>query len=245
MEAAPCEAIKNNVLGTSHLLRAAEAVSVECFVFISTDKAVMPSSVMGATKRVGEMMTRDLAQRSGVRCCAVRFGNVLGSDGSVVPLFRQQIAAGGPVTITHPDAHRYFMTTSEAVGLVLKAAYSQFGELCVLDMGDPIRIMDLAKHLITMAGLVPDVDIPIVVTGLRRGEKLHEQLLTEDEELTLRVEGKIHAVKGAPPPSDLWLRVDELRGAAENEDSERVLKLLRTIVPSYRRPAADRSGSAA
>jgi FlaA1/EpsC-like NDP-sugar epimerase len=240
MEAAPCEAVKNNVIGTSNVLRAAENVPVESFVFISTDKAVRPSSVMGVTKRVGEMMTRDVARRSGLRCCAVRFGNVLGSQGSVVPLFRQQIAAGGPVTITDIDAQRYFMTTREAVGLVLRAAYHHAGDLCVLDMGDPIRILDLARHLITMAGLVPDVDIPIVVTGLRKGEKLTEELLTEEEERTHRAEGKIHVVEAAPPPPELWPCVAELKGAAYAEDTTRVLALLRGLVPSYRPATPDR-----
>ena len=237
MEAVPSEAIKNNVLGTRNLLQAAEAGQVERFVFISTDKAVAPSSVMGATKRIGEMMVRDLAARSAVRCCAVRFGNVLGSDGSVVPLFRQQIAAGGPVTLTDPEVQRYFMTIGEAVGLVLKAAYSNFGELCVLEMGEPLRILDLARHLITMAGLVPEVDIPIVFTGLRPGEKLHEALLTEEEEATFRVDSKIHVVKGPPPPSDLWQRLAELEIAAECEDAERVRELLPALVPSYRQGA--------
>lgn len=237
MEAVPSEAVKNNVLGTRNLLQAAEAGAVERFVFISTDKAVAPSSVMGATKRIGEMMVRDLAARSAVRCCAVRFGNVLGSDGSVVPLFRQQIAAGGPVTLTDPEVQRYFMTIGEAVGLVLKAAYSNFGELCVLEMGEPLRILDLARHLITMAGLVPEVDIPIVFTGLRPGEKLHEALLTEEEEATFRVDSKIHVVKGPPPPSDLWQRLAELEIAAECEDAERVRELLPALVPSYRQGA--------
>jgi FlaA1/EpsC-like NDP-sugar epimerase len=240
MEATPCEAVKNNVIGTSNVLRAAENVPVESFVFISTDKAVRPSSVMGVTKRVGEMMTRDVARRSGLQCCAVRFGNVLGSQGSVVPLFRQQIAAGGPITITDVDAQRYFMTTREAVGLVLRAAYHHAGDLCVLDMGDPIRILDLARHLITMAGLVPDVDIPIIVTGLRKGEKLTEELLTEEEEHTHRVDGKIHVVAAAPPPPELWQRVAELKGAAYAEDEPRVLALLRAIVPSYRQAPPDR-----
>ena len=241
MEAAPCEAVKNNILGTSHLLRAAEHVSVESFVFISTDKAVMPTTVMGVTKRVGEIMTRDVARRSGLRCCAVRFGNVLGSDGSVVPLFRQQIAAGGPVTITDRAARRYFMTASEAVGLVLRAAYQHSGDLWILDMGDPIRILDLARHLITMAGLVPEVDIPIVVTGLRQGEKLTEELLTEDEERTHHVDGKLRIVKGTPPPPGLWQRVAELTVAAGAEDTERVLNLLRLIVPSYQPSTHTRS----
>ena len=133
------------------------------------------------------------------------------------------------------------MITSEAVGLVLKAAYHRTGDLCVLDMGDPIRILDLAKHLITMAGLVPDVDIPIVITGLRPGEKLTEELLTEDEEMTLRVDGKIHAVQAAPPPSDLWQRVAELGDAAHAEDVTRVIGLLKLVVPTYK-PAAGDSG---
>ena len=171
-----------------------------------------------------------------MRCCAVRFGNVLGSQGSVVPLFQQQIAAGGPITITDRDARRYFMTIREAVGLVLRAGYHHAGELCVLDMGDPIRILDLARHLITMAGLVPDVDIPIVVTGLRPGEKLSEQLLTEDEERTVKKDGKIQVVQAAPTPTDLWLRIAELKDAAYAEDAERSIRLMKALVPSYRPP---------
>jgi FlaA1/EpsC-like NDP-sugar epimerase len=233
VEAAPCEAIKNNVLGTSHVLLSAERNGVDCFVFISTDKAVMPTSMMGATKRVGEMLIRDVGRRSTMRCCAVRFGNVLGSQGSVVPLFQQQIAAGGPVTITDRDARRYFMTIREAVGLVLRAGYHHAGELCVLDMGDAIAILDLARHLITMAGLVPDVDIPIVVTGLRPGEKLSEQLLTEDEELTVKTDGKIQVVQAAPTPFDLWPRIADLKEAAYAEDAERSIRLMRALVPSY------------
>ncbi|MEJ2189277.1 MAG: nucleoside-diphosphate sugar epimerase/dehydratase, partial [Acidobacteriota bacterium] len=182
MEANPCEAVKNNVLGTMHVARAAEASGCQRFVFISTDKAVRPTSVMGATKRAAEKFVRARARYSSTRYCAVRFGNVLGSSGSVVPIFRDQIAAGGPVTVTHPEVRRYFMTVSEAVGLVLRAAYGDYGELCVLDMGEQIRIVDLARHMITMSGLVPDVDIPIVYTGLRPGEKLYEELLTEEEE---------------------------------------------------------------
>jgi FlaA1/EpsC-like NDP-sugar epimerase len=237
MEAAPCEAIKNNVLGTRNLLRAAERLPVECLVFISTDKAVAPSSVMGATKRVGEIMTRDVARRSGIRGCAVRFGNVLGSDGSVVPLFKQQIEAGGPVTITHPDVRRYFMTIPEAVSLVLKAAYGRYGELCVLDMGEPIRILDLARQMIGMAGLVPDQDVEIVVTGLRPGEKLNEELMTEDEEVTLRAEDKIQVISGPPPPEHLWETIATLEDAAGHEDAARALEVLQVIVPTYRRPA--------
>jgi FlaA1/EpsC-like NDP-sugar epimerase len=236
MEAAPCEAVKNNIVGTRHVLEAAERYGAECLVFISTDKAVAPTSVMGATKRVGEMMTRAVAARSSVRGCAVRFGNVLGSDGSVVPLFRQQIEAGGPVTVTHPEVRRYFMTIPEAVGLVLKAAYGRFGELCVLNMGEPIRIMDLARQMISMAGLVPDVDIPIVITGLRPGEKLNEELVTEDERVTIHAEGKIQVVEGPPPPADVWKWIDALAQAADAEDADAVRACLKSLVPAYAAP---------
>jgi FlaA1/EpsC-like NDP-sugar epimerase len=239
LETAPCEAVKNNIIGTRHILLAAERAGVECLVFISTDKAVMPSSVMGATKRVGEIMTRAVAGRSGLRSCAVRFGNVLGSDGSVVPLFRQQIERGGPVTITDPEMRRYFMTIPEAVGLVLKAAYGRYGELCVLNMGEPIRILDLARQMIAMAGLIPDEDIRIVVTGLRPGEKLHEELVTAEERVTMRADGTIQVVDGPPPPPNLWEIVERLGDAAAAEDIERAIGLLKLLVPTYQQPATD------
>ena len=236
MEAAPGEAVKNNVTGTRNVLQAAERRGVASLTFISSDKAVAPTSVMGATKRIGELMTRDVARRSEMRACAVRFGNVLGSHGSVVPLFRQQIEAGGPVTITDPEMRRYFMTIPEAVGLVLKAGYGRFGELCVLDMGEPVKVMDLARQMISMAGCVPDVDIPIVVTGLRPGEKLNEELVMEEEEVLRRVEGKIQIIEGPPPPASLWQDISELEKAASVEDAARVLVLLRRLVPTYQRP---------
>jgi FlaA1/EpsC-like NDP-sugar epimerase len=235
MEAAPCEAVKNNVAGARNVLQAAENRGVDSFTFISSDKAVTPSSVMGATKRVGELMTRDVARRSDMRACAVRFGNVLGSDGSVVPLFRQQIEAGGPVTITDLEMRRYFMTIPEAVGLVLKAGYGRFGDLCVLDMGEPVKVLDLARQMILMAGCVPDVDIPIVVTGLRPGEKLNEELVMDEEEVLSRVEGKIQVIKGPAPSPNLWQEIAELEGAATAEDSARVLALLQRVIPTYKR----------
>jgi FlaA1/EpsC-like NDP-sugar epimerase len=234
MEAAPGEAVKNNVLGTRNVALAASTCGVERFVYISTDKAVRPTSVMGAAKRVGEMVVRAMAQRSKTHFCAVRFGNVLDSAGSVVPIFREQIAAGGPVTVTHPEVRRYFMTISEAVGLVLQAAYGDYGELCVLDMGEQIRIVDLARHMITMVSLVPEVDIPIVFTGLRPGEKLFEELLTEEEERAQRVDRKILVALSPPPPADLEQRLGELEQACECEDGEWALALLRALVPSYR-----------
>ncbi len=233
LEEAPAEGVKNNVFGTLNVALAAVAVGVERFVFISTDKAVRPASVMGATKRVGEMIVRSLAQRSKTRFCAVRFGNVLGSAGSVVPLFCEQIAAGGPVTVTHPEVRRYFMTISEAVGLVLTSAYSDYGELCVLEMGEPIRILDLARHLITMAGKVPDVEIPLVFTGLRPGEKLTEELTGEEEECAVRVHPKVLVVESPPPPPDLEAKLQKLLAAAQDGDGEGVRKCLRELVPSY------------
>jgi FlaA1/EpsC-like NDP-sugar epimerase len=237
MESAPCEAVKNNILATASLARIADDVSVERFVLISTDKAVRPTSVMGATKRVAEMVVRRMAKQSRTRFTAVRFGNVLASSGSVVPIFREQISVGAPVTVTHPEVRRFFMTIDEAVGLVLQAGYGDYGELCVLDMGEQIRIADLARHMITMAGLVPDVDVPIVYTGLRPGEKIHEELLTEEEERASRVSDKIFSADAPPPPRDLEEKLAALARAAATENAEEVLGILRELVPSYRTPA--------
>ncbi|HEX2164407.1 MAG TPA: nucleoside-diphosphate sugar epimerase/dehydratase [Thermoanaerobaculia bacterium] len=239
LEAAPCQAVKNNVLGTRLVAEAAIAAGAERFVMISTDKAVRPSSVMGATKRVAEMISRTFAGRSRTRFCAVRFGNVLDSAGSVVPLFREQIAAGGPVTVTHPEVRRYFMTIPEAVGLVLKAGYGDYGELCILEMGEQIRILDLARHMITMSGLAPDLEVPIVFTGLRPGEKLAEELMTEDEERAHWVAEKICVTEGPPPPRDLLARVDALVAAARAEDAGRTVALLADLVPKYQPTAGE------
>jgi FlaA1/EpsC-like NDP-sugar epimerase len=244
MEDAPGEAIKNNVVATRHLLHIAERHRVTTFVFVSSDKAVNPTSVMGATKRVGELMTRAVAARSRMYGCAVRFGNVLGSDGSVVPIFRQQIAAGGPVTITHPDAERYFMTVAEAAGLVLKAGYGRLGDLCMLDMGEPVRILDLALEMIKNAG-VPEGSVPIVFTGLRPGEKLTETLLTDEEEVTSCRKGKIQVVSAPSAPENLWLLIEKLERAAVAEDTPRVLDLLQTLLPTYTRPEVNRLPAAA
>jgi len=233
MEAAPCEAVKNNVGGTRHVARAAHECGAERFIYISTDKAVRPTSVMGASKRVGEMVVRALALCSQTQFKAVRFGNVLGSAGSVVPIFREQIARGGPVTVTDPDVRRYFMTISEAVGLVLRAGYGGCQDLCVLDMGEQIRIDELARHMIIMAGRTPGVDVKIEYTGLRPGEKLFEELLTEDEERTHQAMKKVFTAVCPPPPFNLDMRLDELESAAAAEDAARVLDLLRSLVPSY------------
>lgn len=233
MEQAPWEAVKNNILGTLHVAEAAKATAAERMVFISTDKAVRPTSIMGASKRVGELLMRHMGATSRTRFVAVRFGNVLGSQGSVVPLFQQQLQAGGPLTVTHPEVRRYFMTTREAVGLVLKAAYSNYGDLLVLDMGEQIRILDLARMMITMAGLVPDEDVPIVFTGLRPGEKLFEELLTEDEERTVRVHQKILVAEGPPPPPTLLEDIQELAEAAQQADADQIYRILRRLVPSF------------
>jgi len=243
MESAPCEAIKNNVLGTRTVARAAAAVRADRFVLISTDKAVRPTSVMGASKRVAERLVQLLAEGSATRFCAVRFGNVLGSAGSVVPIFREQIQAGGPVTVTHPEVKRFFMTTAEAVGLVLAAAYGDYGTLLVLDMGEQIRILELARHMITMSGQVPDADVPIVFTGLRPGEKLSEELLTEEEERTSKVADRILVAAGAPSQPTLAAAIDALIGAAAAEDEARVMALLRAVVPSYAPQPAETSGA--
>jgi FlaA1/EpsC-like NDP-sugar epimerase len=233
METAPGEAVKNNILGTRNVAEAADEFSSDRFIYISTDKAVRPTSVMGATKRVGEQVVRRLNISSRTEFCAVRFGNVLGSAGSVVPLFREQISRGGPVTVTHEDVRRYFMTIGEAVGLVLRAAYGNYGELCVLDMGEQLRIVDLARHMITMVGKVPELEIPIVFTGLRPGEKLHEELMTEEEEAVRPVNEKIFVVDGPAPSGALPADVEELAAAASCGDDERVLEVLRRVVPTF------------
>lgn len=196
------EAVTNNVLGTCNVVRVAEQLDVERFVLISSDKAVNPVNIMGATKRIAEMVVQDTALRTGRNFVAVRFGNVLGSRGSVVPLFKRQIAAGGPVTVTHPEMERYFMTIPEAVYLVLQAAaLGHGGELFVLDMGEPVKIVDLARDLITLSGLQPDRDIGIKITGMRPGEKLQERLFLEGENYGTTQHDKIFVFKGPLPLS--------------------------------------------
>jgi FlaA1/EpsC-like NDP-sugar epimerase len=197
MELNLAEAVTNNISGTHHMLQAAEQFDVERFVLISSDKAVNPANIMGATKRIAELMVQDIAHRTGRNFVAVRFGNVLGSRGSVVPRFKRQIAAGGPVTITHPDMERYFMTIPEAVYLVLQAAsLGQSGELFVLDMGEPVKIVDLARDLITLSGLQPDRDIEIKFTGIRPGEKLKERLFLDDEDYEPTPHEKVFVSQG-------------------------------------------------
>jgi FlaA1/EpsC-like NDP-sugar epimerase len=234
MEWAPAEAVKTNLTGFRNVVRAAEEGGVERFILISTDKAVDPSSVMGATKRVAELLVRHLAARSSATYTSVRFGNVLGSAGSVVPLFKAQIAAGGPVTVTDARCTRYLMTIGEAVGLVLMAGLGGYGDLCILEMGEPILILDLARLMITLAGFVPEDEIPIVFTGLRPGEKLDEHLMTAEEEArSRRVSDLIRVVDTAPPPADWVRRLEELERLAEDGEPAAVVAALRALVPRY------------
>ena len=239
MEANAVEAVTNNVLGTANLLRLSETHGVNLFVLISTDKAVSPSSVMGATKRVAEMLVQKSALQSGRHYVAVRFGNVLGSRGSVIPLFKRQIAHGGPVTITHPEVCRYFMTIPEAVQLVLQAAaLGQGGEVFVLDMGEPVRIVDLARDLIDLSGLKVGQDIDVVYTGLRPGEKLFEALYTEDEECQQTTCEKVLVVQNGVGDRDGYLaqfeqRVMELLELTQEGDAAQIRAKLKEIVPDY------------
>ena len=206
MERNPSEAVINNVGGTRSLLRAAEQHAIERFVMVSTDKAVNPTNVMGATKRVAEQLVHETAVRSGLTYVTVRFGNVLGSRGSVVPTFQKQIAAGGPVTVTHPDVKRYFMTIPEAVQLVLQAAVlGKGGDLFMLDMGEPVRIVDLATDLITLSGLEVGRDIEIEFTGLRPGDKLFEEMFMETERYARTEHEQIYIAKNGNLPGSLAL----------------------------------------
>ena len=245
MEGSPNEAIKNNVFGTLHVAQAADCYGTETFVLISTDKAVNPTNVMGASKRVCEMIVQTMAERSKTKFVAVRFGNVLGSNGSVIPLFRRQIEEGGPVTVTHPDIIRYFMTIPEAVSLVLQAgAYAGRGEIFVLDMGEPVRIDDLARNLIRLSGFEPDVDIEVRYTGLRPGEKLYEEMLMQEEGLRSTPNHLIHI--GRPLDIDVPAFERQLTAlaAACQENSPAIRTLLAQVVPTYHpeaggRPAAN------
>jgi FlaA1/EpsC-like NDP-sugar epimerase len=239
MEANPPEAITNNVLGTRNLLRAAEEYGVSHFVMISSDKAVNPTNVMGASKRVAELLVHQAAARTGKPYVAVRFGNVLGSRGSVVLTFRQQIAAGGPVTVTHPDMVRFFMTIPEAVQLVLQAAtLGRGGEVFTLDMGEPVKIVDLARDMIELSGLEVGRDIDIVYSGARPGEKLYEELFISGEDYERTFHEKIfiacNASKLVPLALDECLHTLEV--AAEREDVPQILRTLHTLIPSFTNP---------
>lgn len=240
MEKNPEEAMKNNIMGTSNLAEAADAAKVKTFVLISTDKAVNPTSIMGATKRVAEMVIQSMDKRSDTKYVAVRFGNVLGSRGSVIPTFKRQIAKGGPVTVTHPDMVRYFMTIPEASQLVIQAgSMAQGGEIFILDMGQPVKILDLARDLIRLSGFEPDVDIKIKFTGMRPGEKLFEELLTAEEGTSATKHKRIFVAK----PNNINVsQLEELIHLIRERGSyltrEEVMEQLQAIVPTFRKQAS-------
>lgn len=234
MEASPNEAIKNNVFGTLKTVQAADKYGVKRFILISTDKAVNPTNIMGASKRMCEMIIQTYNNRSKTEYVAVRFGNVLGSNGSVVPLFKKQIEKGGPVKVTHPDIIRYFMTIPEAVSLVLQAgANAKGGEIFVLDMGEPVKILDLAENMIRLSGLEPYVDIDIEFTGLRPGEKLYEELLMAEEGLQETEHSLIHIGKPLAFDEEAYLKqLEELKKIVKLEP-EAIRKQIQEIVPTY------------
>ena len=236
MEASPCEAVKNNVRGTRVVAQAAARCGVEQFIMISTDKAVNPTSIMGVTKRVAELVVQSLVEHGQTRFTTVRFGNVLGSNGSVVPRFLDQIKAGGPVTVTHPEIRRYFMMIPEAVQLVLHAAaIGEPGAIYVLDMGEQIKIVDLARNLIRLTGLTPDVDIVISFVGLRSGEKLSEELVGSEETVEHSTLSRIFTVKSnrSRTPYALMPRVAMLEQSAARHETDHVIDLLHELVPSF------------
>ena len=236
METSPNEAVKNNVFGTLNVARCADKHGVKTFVQISTDKAVNPTNIMGATKRICEMIVQTIGRNSkNTKFVAVRFGNVLGSNGSVIPLFEKQIAEGGPVTVTHKDIIRYFMTIPEAVSLVLQAgAYANGGQIFVLDMGEPVKIYDLAYNLIKLSGFEPNVDIEIKCTGLRPGEKLYEERLMDEEGMQTTPNGLINIANPiALDEQFLWSKLAELYSAAY-EETDRMKNLVSELVTTYK-----------
>ena len=235
MEINPGEAIKNNVIGTRNIASAAHKHNAANFVMISTDKAVNPTSIMGSSKRLAEMIIQCLNKKSDTNYVTVRFGNVLGSNGSVIPIFKKQIANGGPVTVTHPDMQRYFMTIPEASQLVLQAAtMGHDGEIFVLDMGEPVKIVDLARDLITLSGFRPGEDIEITFSGIRPGEKLFEELSTEGEDMQATRHPKIGIWKNLPPQENrLNEVVEKLIATADDGDYEKIVNFIKQVVPEY------------
>lgn len=242
LEFYPEEAVKTNVLGTKILAELSLKYDVEKFIFISTDKAINPVSIMGATKRVGEELLRILNLKNKTKFISVRFGNVLGSRGSVIPLFKEQIKGGGPLTVTHPEMKRYFMSTSEAVLLVLEAsAIGEGGEVFVLDMGEPIKILDLAKEMIRLSGYEPDKEIPIVFTQIRPGEKLHEEILSAEEGVeSTEYERILRARSSSKIDSEVLIKRIKLliELSFQNNNKDEIIKLLKEIVPPFK-PSKD------
>jgi FlaA1/EpsC-like NDP-sugar epimerase len=234
MESALFQAVENNILGTANVAAAVAEHSIADFVMISSDKAVRPTNIMGLTKRVAELLIGSL-QNGGTKFVSVRFGNVLGSNGSVIPIFKKQIATGGPVTITHPEMRRYFMTIPEAVQLVVQAStMGKGGEIFVLDMGQPVKILDLARNLILLSGLRPDHDIRIEFTGIRPGEKLYEELSTMEEDTVPTFHQKIKIFSGpAVPLEAMEERLHTLRRLCTARDARRLILELKDLVPEY------------
>lgn len=237
MEQCPYEAVKNNIIGTKNVAESAYRAGTGTFVLISTDKAVKPTSIMGATKRVAEMVIQSMNRRKGTRFVAVRFGNVLGSRGSVIPLFKRQIARGGPLTITHPNMVRYFMTTVEAAQLVIQAgAQARGGEIFILDMGQPVKILELAKNLIRLSGFEPETDISIRFTGIRPGEKLVEQLVGEEEGNLPTKHDRIRAVSEC---NQDFTRLKFLLNTFENQNfsfqEQEIISLLQTVLQDFKK----------
>jgi len=235
MEYNPIEAVKNNILGTKNLIDIAADHNVESFVMISTDKAVNPSSIMGATKRVAEFLTITKNSKTATKFTTVRFGNVLGSNGSVVPTFKEQIKKGGPVTVTHQDMKRFFMLIPEAVHLVLLAASSgNGGEIFVLDMGEQVKIGDLAENLIRLSGFIPHKEIKIKYTGLRPGEKMYEELFDTTEKIIPTFNDKLRiAVPSIPPVNTLNKYVAEFEDIVNNYAVERIIPTIQKVVPNF------------
>jgi FlaA1/EpsC-like NDP-sugar epimerase len=233
MEGSPAEAVRTNVLGTYNMCKLADLYKVKKIVLVSSDKAVRPTNIMGATKRFAEMIIQSFSQKSNTSYSAVRFGNVLGSNGSVVPLFKRQIANGGPVTVTDPSIIRYFMTIPEAVGLILQSAvYADGGEIFILDMGEPVKIIDLAEKMIFLSGFKPYVDIQIKITGLRPGEKLFEELLV-DKEHNLKTDNKLIYIEKLNGKKDVENEAGELIGGFEGLDNLEIKELVQKFVPTY------------
>ncbi|MFC2108590.1 SDR family NAD(P)-dependent oxidoreductase [Candidatus Bipolaricaulota bacterium] len=234
MEAFPCEAVKTNVGGTRNVLHAARSSGADAFVLISTDKAVNPTSVMGTTKRIAELLVRD-QQSEATRCMTVRFGNVLGSRGSVLKTFQDQVEARQPITVTHPDMTRFFMVTSEAVQLVLQAGViGESGQVLVLEMGTPVKIVDLAKDVIRFYGLEPDEDLPIVFSGTRPGEKLYEELFTVEEGAEATSHKRILSARMEKPAQDWLALLSQLTAVADAGDDAAVMQQLRELVPEFK-----------